>query len=150
MTNGVHPQDVYYSLNAIHIYSQQRLHILLLPSGVAEAEQTSAAATGLGFALCICVCVCLIHTYRGRWRQDDVADGGFELVDGGSVLVRAVVRLNGFDFYVELPGFVFIFRVAGWIEGILFGMWAKRTKLRRQQECNQQQLLQVFLFRPSG
>lgn len=67
----------------------------------------------------------LVHAvkpYRGRGRQDDVFDGGFELVDGGSVLMRAVVRLDGLDFHVELPGFVFVLRVAGRVEGIVFGM----------------------------
>lgn len=42
--------------------------------------------------------------------------------------MRAVVWLNGLYFYVELPGFVFIFRITGWIEGILFGMWANKVK----------------------
>lgn len=67
--------------------------------------------------------------YRGWRRQDDVSNGGLELIDVGLVLMNAVVWLNGLDLHVELPGFVFILRVAGRVEGILFGMWAE--KLRR-------------------
>lgn len=69
--------------------------------------------------------MCFLHVsklYRSRRGQDDVSDGGLQLIDGGSVLMRAVVRLNGFDLYVELPGFFFILRVAGRVERILFGM----------------------------
>lgn len=113
---------------------------LLLPSSVEKAEQTEkAAAAKVGqqqvciWSVCVCVRVWgggggleyLVHAvkpYRGRGRQDDVFDGGFELVDGGSVLMRAVVRLDGLDFHVELPGFVFVLRVAGRVEGIVFGM----------------------------
>lgn len=47
--------------------------------------------------------------------------------------MRAVVGLNGFDLHVELPGFVFIFRVAGRVEGVLFGMLTETIKLRRQR-----------------
>lgn len=76
------------------------------------------------FEICsISVCLCSItEPYRGRGRQDDVSNGGFKLVDGGSVLMRAVVWLNGLDFYVELPGFIFVLGVTGRVEGILFGM----------------------------
>lgn len=63
-------------------------------------------------------------TYRGRRRQDDVADGGLELVDGGAVLVRAVVGLHGLDLHVELARLLLVLRVAGRVEGILFGMLA--------------------------
>lgn len=83
------------------------------------------SSTATGFFSIWCVCKCLVKPYRGGGRQDDVSDGGFKLVDGGSVLMRAVVWLNGLDFYFELPGFVFVLWVAGRIEGILFGMWAK-------------------------
>jgi len=66
--------------------------------------------------------------YRGGGRQDDVPNGGFELVDGGSVLERVVVWLDGLDFHVELPGLVLVLRVAGRVEGILFGMWGTKSQ----------------------
>lgn len=80
--------------------------VLLLPSSVAAGKHH------------------VLFSYRGwRW-QDDVSDGGFELVDVGSVLMSTVIGLDGFDLHVELPGLVFVLRIAGRIEGIVFGMWA--------------------------
>lgn len=64
----------------------------------------------------------VMKRYRAGGRQDDVSNGGFELVDGGAVLMRAVVWLNGLDFYVELSGLILILRVTGRVEGIIFGM----------------------------
>lgn len=83
--------------------------------------QHSSTATGLSLSFLV-FGVHVKKLYRGRGRQDDVSNGGFKLVDGGSALMRAVVWLNGLDFYVELPGLIFVLGVAGRIEGILFGM----------------------------
>lgn len=84
-------------------------NIILLPSSVcAEKQQV------LGF----------MQSYRGwRW-EDDISDGGFELVDIGSILMSTIIGLNRFDLHVELPGLVFVLWIAGRIEGIVFGMWA--------------------------
>lgn len=104
----------------------QRNYILLLPSSVDKkirfVQLPIRTATGL------CQEIWCEKLYRGwRW-QDDVSNGGFQLVDGGSALMSAIVWLNRLDFYMELPGFVFVLWVAGWIEGIIFGMWKKRVK----------------------
>lgn len=83
--------------------------IILLPSSVCAEEQQV---------------VCFKQSYRGwRW-EDDISDGGFELVNIGSILMSTIIGLNGFDLHVELSGLVFILWIAGRIEGIVFGMWA--------------------------
>lgn len=95
----------------------RRLDILLLPSSVGgRADSCSNRFLAQGWKRVAG------SPYRGGRRQDDVPDGGLELVDGGLVLVRAVVRPDGLDFHMELPGLFFVLGVAGRIEGILFGM----------------------------
>lgn len=94
---------------------QHLLGVLLLPSSVAQAEWTIIPA---GW----CQTAFPVVSYRGRRRQDDISDGGFELVDVRPVLMRAVIRLNGLDLHVELPGLVFVLGIAGRIEGVVFGM----------------------------
>lgn len=110
----------------------QRNYILLLPSsvdkkiGIVSDLDSNRFVSGELSIWCNTL-------YRGwRW-QDDVSNGGFQLVDGGSALMSAIVWLNGLDFYMELPGFIFVLWVAGWIEGIIFGMW-KKNELRRQKQ----------------
>lgn len=128
----------------------KRNYILLLPSSVDKkirfVQLPIRTATGL------CRKVWCEKLYRGwRW-QDDVSNGGFQLIDGGSALMSAIVWLNGLDFYMELPGFVFVLWVAGWIEGIIFGMWKKRvkeTKTTNQCETKDQRISTLaFKFRP--
>lgn len=92
-----------------------------MPSSVTQAEGTSAAAA-VSTGRCADRARAKCYPYRGGGRQDDVSDGGFELVDVGPVLMRAVVGLDGLDLHVELPGLVFVLGVAGRVEGVVFGM----------------------------
>lgn len=64
---------------------------------------------------------------RGGWERD-VSNGGLQLVDGGFVLVCAIVCLHGFDLDVEFSWLVLIFWVTGWIKGVLFGMWSESLR----------------------
>lgn len=100
---------------------------LVLPSSVAGAEH---AVVWCFWACSVCF-QCFTQPYGGRGRQDDVADGGFELVDVRPVLMRAVVGLDGLDLHVKLPGLVLVLRVAGRIEGIVFGMLGESVKEKR-------------------
>lgn len=69
----------------------------------------------------VCVIVWCVSYGRGG-REGDVSNRGLQLIDGGFLLVCAVVGLHGFDLDVEFPWLILIFWVTGWIKGVLFGM----------------------------
>lgn len=75
----------------------------------------------------VCVLVWCVSYGRGG-REGDVSNRGLQLVDGGFVLVCAVVGLHGFDLNVEFSWLILIFWVTGWIKGVLFGMWSESLR----------------------